>query len=266
MLGGIHQTTPLDLNFRFLGFPVRVSPWFWLAALVLGYGPSGGNGVFLLLFIGAAFLSILIHELGHSIAFANYGIGSSIMLYHFGGLAIPDQFTAMGSRRTGKYGQMIISAAGPGIQLLLALVILLLVRGFGYEVVPLSIGTIPILPEIVCLNADSIEAGTRLHAIPNIFLDGFVFFMLYINIFWALLNLLPVYPLDGGQIVREFFVLIDYRDGLKNSLILSTAVAGGVAVWGFSGGSLFMGMLFGMMAFNSFQMFQNVTRGPGGRW
>ena len=38
---------------------------------------------------GAVLVSIVIHELGHAIAFRYYGIASDIVLYQFGGLAIP---------------------------------------------------------------------------------------------------------------------------------------------------------------------------------
>ena len=53
--------------------------------------------------------------------------------------------------------------------------------------------------------------------------------MLYVNIFWGLVNLLPVYPLDGGQIARELLELASPADGVRQSLWLSViaAVGGG---------------------------------------
>ena len=39
--------------------------------------------------------------------------------------------------------------------------------------------------------------------IQLIALAAIVMFLLYVNVFWPLLNLVPVPPLDGGQIVRE---------------------------------------------------------------
>ncbi len=50
-----------------------------------------GQGILLLMWIAAVFVSILIHELGHALAMRRYGISSYIVLYHFGGLAIPDR-------------------------------------------------------------------------------------------------------------------------------------------------------------------------------
>ena len=81
-------------------------------------------------------LSILIHELGHALAFRYYGIQSSIVLYHFGGLAIPTSSYMPGRSvsRLGERQQLIISAAGPALQLLSAFVVILLVKMGGYSV------------------------------------------------------------------------------------------------------------------------------------
>ena len=43
---------------------------------------------------------------------------------------------------------------------------------------------------------------------------------------WGLVNLLPIYPLDGGNIGRQVFVLINPRDAMRRSLVLSVLVGG----------------------------------------
>ena len=86
---------------------------------------------------------------------------------------------------------------------------------------------------------------------------------LFINIFWGLLNLMPIYPLDGGQISREIFVQFDSWGGLRKSLILSIAVAGCIAVFGLTRNSIFMALMFGMLAFSNWQVLQQ-TDGRGG--
>ena len=104
------QPTAYDLQFEIFGYRVRVSPWFWLVAVVLGleisrgvsnaFGEdSPGAPVLLLIWIAAIFTSILVHELGHSLAFSYYGTQSRIVLYHFGGLAIPDSYGAWNAAR-----------------------------------------------------------------------------------------------------------------------------------------------------------------------
>ena len=80
MFLGDPQRTQADLNFSLFGFPVRVSPFFWSVAAILGWGLVREPKLFFL-FILAAFLSILIHELGHAFAFRRFGTSARIVLY-----------------------------------------------------------------------------------------------------------------------------------------------------------------------------------------
>ncbi|GAF97863.1 unnamed protein product, partial [marine sediment metagenome] len=63
--------TQADLNFRLFGFNVRVSPWFWLLAVILGAGGIGGGTPprEILIWVAVVFVSILVHEFGHTLAF-----------------------------------------------------------------------------------------------------------------------------------------------------------------------------------------------------
>jgi Zn-dependent protease len=81
-----------EARFRLFGFPVRVHPLFWLVMALFGIGlieSRDGLGVLqeMLLWTVAAFLSILLHELGHAFVMRRYGFESSITLYGFGGYA-----------------------------------------------------------------------------------------------------------------------------------------------------------------------------------
>ena len=51
----------------------------------------------------------------------------------------------------------------------------------------------------------------------------------FIWVVWGLVNLLPVYPLDGGQIAREILLKLSPREGIRQSLMLSIFAAGGMA-------------------------------------
>ena len=53
--------------------------------------------------------------------------------------------------------------------------------------------------------------------------------LILINLFWGLVNLLPVYPLDGGQISRDVCSGLWPEGGVRFSLGLSTFVAGVIA-------------------------------------
>src|SRR6185369_13014867 len=79
---------------------------------------------------------------------------------------------------------------------------------------------------------------------------------LQVNILWGLVNLLPIYPLDGGQISRELFTLGNPRAGVIQSLQLSVGVAVLVAIYGLLQSSLFLCIMFGLLAYSSFQTLQ----------
>ena len=66
MLGQEIAPTEYDLRFRLLGFPIRVSPWFWLTSAIVIWNVSERLD-HKLVGIVAVFISILIHELGHAL-------------------------------------------------------------------------------------------------------------------------------------------------------------------------------------------------------
>ena len=257
--------TQFDLHFRIIGFHVRVTPFFWLAAGVLGHSlaasfsyqmqdQSPTTGVLLLLWILCVFLSILIHELGHAVAMRYYGMNARIVLWHFGGIAIPESvssFVGFGSR-TKPHAQIVISAAGPVAQLLLAVAIVIGARLGGFRV------------NTMINWVNSTFALTSEHlTTPSPPVQVLLTFLLWPSISWALLNLLPIYPLDGGQITRELCTLFSMSNGTRISLAVSFATAVGVAAYGFHRGDMFLAIMFGMLAYSSYQMLQRYSGQSG---
>jgi stage IV sporulation protein FB len=260
MLLGEPPRTDFDVRFSLFGIPIRITPFFWLAAALLGWHPTtnaqGQSDPRLLIgWCAAVLISILIHELGHAFAFRYFGTMSHVVLYHFGGVAVPDSYGSsfnMGRSRN-PYSQIMISLAGPVAQLTAALVVILIVAASGHNV-PLYgfVGRLLPRPLVPDIQSEALFYSTQ--------------FFLYISVYWALLNLLPVYPLDGGQIARELFVIFGRGDGIKNSLLLSLLTGGGVALLAFGNQDFYLGMLFGMLAFSSYQILQAYGGGFGGRW
>jgi len=239
--------SPYDVNFHIAGIPVRISPWFWLSTVLLGMGASrGGDPQRLLLWVAACFASILIHELGHALAFRWHGVESRIVLYQFGGLAIPTGLgSGWNSRRslTRSYA-ITVSAAGPLAQFAAASALMLGIHASGFSI-PLG----GFVAEWLRLPVDR-----PLLASPRL-LDFSTFF-LYVSVYWGLLNLLPVLPLDGGQIARELFLAFDRGHAIQHALMLSTITAGILAARGFLQNDLYFGMMFGMLAYSNFNALQ----------
>ena len=255
MLLGEPQRTPYDLNFALLGIPVRIVPWFWVVALLL-HGSSVPPGMTFiesfLLWAVAVLISIAVHELGHALAFRRFGISSHIVLYQFGGMAISDGqiWGAQGGRSLHPRQHIFVSAAGPAAGFVLAAIIIGLLVAAGKHV-PMPFGFIAEM--MPALDGDLLPPSA----------DVFVWHMLWVNIGWGLVNLLPVYPLDGGQIARELFLMYGRREPIQRSLMLSTVAAGGLAVFGLLHERVFLALMFGFLAYSSYQALQ-AYNGRGG--
>ena len=78
------------------------------------------------------------------------------------------------------------------------------------------------------------------------------------SILWALLNLLPVVPLDGGQVMRSVVQLSG--GNIVQALWVSVIVAGVVGFYGFSNGQMYLGILFLMLGWTNFQVIQQSNR------
>jgi Zn-dependent protease len=235
------------LHFRIAGFPVRVHPFFWLMTLLMG--ARSEDPMMLLIWIVVVFLSILVHELGHALTMRYYGQDARIVLYMMGGLAIPESSWggSRGGRKRGRWAQILISAAGPGAGFLLAgLVVAMVLAGGGVVRLFMVHGFLPVLAAYLPDQAN--EYG----------LD-FVNSLLWVNVFWGLLNLMPVNPLDGGQIAREVLTASDPWEGMAKSLWLSVFVGAAVAVVGLVVlQDRFLGIFFAMLAFSNYMAIQNL--------
>src|SRR5579859_6601187 len=106
MLGNV-APTPFDLNFSLFGIPVRVHPLFWVVMAVLGWSAREPKLIFL--FVVCAFVSVLIHELGHALTAKFFGSQPHIVLYAFGGYAAHQPIWGKSTGRT-----ILILIAGPG--------------------------------------------------------------------------------------------------------------------------------------------------------
>lgn len=251
MLLGEPARTQGDLNFTLLGIPIRIHPMFWLVAVVLG--ARSENARVLVIWVVALSVSILWHEMGHALVQRAYGCRPWITLYGMGGLASyqPGEFRRGHDSPTLR--QVLISLAGPGAGFVLAAIVAGLVWVTGHEIVvefgaPYGVMVVP--QELV-------------GSVP---LTRMIFDILFISVAWGLVNLMPVYPLDGGQVAREILVAANPREGIRQSLMLSIVTAIGLAVVGLlQWQSWFMALLFGYLAFTSYTTLRRYE-GRVGPW
>ena len=257
-----------DLHFRIADIPVRVHPFFWLISFLSGMAGKRPDPVFVLMWVVVVTVSILIHELGHAFMQRRFGGRPRIVLHGFGGLAI------CGDCDRTPRSQILISLAGPGAGFLVAAVVMLFLAIRSQHLL-----FVPFWQDIESYRGvfgDDLMQGTYM-LMGTLWYSGFssdvaanlVNMLLWINLFWGLVNLLPVYPLDGGQVAREVLTLgHDSHAGLLFSMKLSMGVAVAMAVLGLAVmHSTFMAILFGLLAYNNYQIWQAYTgRAPGAGW
>ena len=202
------------IRFSIFGIPVEVQPFFWISLVILGgaMGADSAAAIFhILLFVLAGFISILVHELGHALTARAFGAQCAITLQSFGGYA------AYSGAALNRWQRFLITAAGPGIQIILGLAVLLL---------------IPYLPQV------SREGAYFLST------------LMLISFFWSILNLLPVLPLDGGQMLNAALGPDRIKITLWTSIIV--AVAAGLGMFSYTRSIIFP-VFLGMYAWQAFQ-------------
>lgn len=198
---------------KVLGFPVHVGYSALLIALWIGWTFGEGQLANAAVFSAVMFGSILVHELGHAVVGQRLGLRpTGIVLHGFGGLC------TYGRAPNAKQG-VVSAAAGPGAGLLLGLIALAIQVAFG--------GLLP--PQVR-------------------WMLGWV---IQINLFWSLFNLVPLYPLDGGHVL--WHALRIYLPGGKAWRITRWVgfVTGGlVIVGGLLTGQFFLVIVAGMSIAN----------------
>ena len=174
--------------FRLLGIDVYLH-WAWFVAFIYltsrphAYSNYGWSALEIL----SLFLIVLTHEFGHALACRSVGgTANLIVLWPLGGVAYVNPPQRPGA-------QLWSIAAGPLVNVALAPVLIGLVYWGKY------------------------------HGWMNAFPDAFLLLknVALINTVLLIFNLMPVYPLDGGQILRS---LLWFLFGRANSLMAASVI------------------------------------------
>ncbi len=175
------------------------------------------SGPQLVLWLLLYFVSILVHEMGHALVSQAYGSHAAVTLHSFGGEAR--------HRPLSRWRSVAVSLAGPGAGFVLGAIAFGVLRGTG---------------------------------LSTFTLGGWALLQLVImNFFWGFMNLLPVLPLDGGNVLMGALG----RRHERTVHIVGVVVAGLVVLWAVTAGQIFIALMFGMLAFQNIQ----TLRALGGR-
>ena len=190
---------------RLFGSEVRIHVTFFLLLLWIGVAhyQQGGAAAAVdgVIFIIAIFACVVAHEFGHALMARRYGIRTpDITLLPIGGLARLE-------RMPEKPGQEIMVAlAGPVVNLAIAVVLILF------------LGAQVDLESLEDLDNPALSFLARLAAV---------------NLFIAVFNMIPAFPMDGGRVLRA--VLAARMDRLKATQVAATIGQGLAFAFGFLG-------------------------------
>jgi Zn-dependent protease len=156
---------PAALSFSLLGFPVRVRVEFLIIIALLGSMGGDASSAQIAAWVAVCFVSVLFHELGHAIVARRAGYRPWIELYGMGGLTHCErsESTPPPTWRT----DLAIAVAGPFFGLALGGAVWLANRNM-----------------------------TALH--DQQLAREVVWDLLWVNVGWSVLNLVPILPYDGG--------------------------------------------------------------------
>ena len=189
------------MRFRLLGFPVEVTNAVWiLAGIYLLFGLQAQQPIHeIALWCGVVFFSILVHEMGHAAAALWLGMGRSRIVLHGFGGLTVPERGGL------PWQHLVLSLAGPAAGLVLGCLALL------------------------CM----------LMPVPDAVYSGLVVPMIWVNIVWSLFNLLPLFPLDGGQALLSLLAIFAPKSALP--VVHGLGLAGGLAL---GVAALFYGYIF----------------------
>ncbi len=166
---------------------------------------SRSSGPLLLSWIAIVFVGVLVHELGHALVGRAYGLTPEIELHGMGGLT-----SWSAGPRLGPVPHILISLAGPFTGIF-----------FG---------------ALLWFVANRTTLSETQHAIVEQFI--------WVNVGWGVLNLIPMLPLDGGNVMARTLDLLTGGRGRKPAHVISALIAASLIVWVLARGGL-VGILRG---------------------
>ena len=179
------------IRFSLFRVPVHIHLLFWVAALVWWLALTSGYPHFIgsLFFVVALLVSLLTHEMGHALVGRRWcGRRIEICLSWLGSSCYEEESDCA----VEKHGAAVL-LAGPLAGLLLPLL--------------MYIGLIIVMPDIeqgrrlwVSMLRGQLPMEYAAHCPPMLMLLGI--YILQISVWWSALNLLPIFPMDGGLLLH----------------------------------------------------------------
>jgi Zn-dependent protease len=168
--------------------------------------------------------SVLVHELGHAVAARIFGAKPSIQLIGLGG-----RTTATGVEQLEWWQDVLFTLAGPSAGLALG----------------------------VFAGLVALVGGSALPDPVRYFATG----LALANLFWTVLNLLPISTLDGGRITTVVLTRVMGRPGFVVAQLIALVLAAVVLFWAVVSRQPFLAVLVALMVMRTFANLSAYQRG-----
>ncbi|MEI6242407.1 MAG: site-2 protease family protein [Chlamydiota bacterium] len=197
--------------------PIRIQPAFWILAFWIAYVNSSSLAAGII-WVFVVIFSVLVHELGHASLAILFHQHPRIELVVTGGL------TSYEGRNLKIWQRFLIVLHGPL---------------FGFALYFLASGVL------------------ALHIFSQPMVLYFFYILKRVNLVWSFLNLVPVYPLDGGQLLRMALERFFAERGLKLSFLIGMTFSILAGLFFIVNQGFIIGALFFLFGYQSYEMWRD---------
>ena len=196
---------------KVFGIPVFIHWSFGLLFIWIAYLTMiNGLGMKFFLWYSALFIGIFVcvvlHEFGHALTARRYGVKTrDIILSPIGGIARLERLPEK------PWHEFLVAIAGPLVNVFIFLSLLLINFAFG-------ISDLQLAPDFKLLMEDLLQGS---------FLAFMFTLLIVLNLFLAIFNLVPAFPMDGGRILRS---LLSIPMGRVKATRIASFIAQGLAL------------------------------------
>jgi Zn-dependent protease len=196
----------------FKTIPITIKSSYWISTALLSFLLTGGQIATVPLMMAIIFISVLFHELGHALTALLFGNHPKVELLFMGGL------THYEGKKLTFWKKFLIIFNGPFFGFILGVLAYYL----------------------------------YLKTAPQTFWNSTLMAVATINLFWSIINLFPVLPLDGGQLLRLAMEKWLGVQGLRMSFLVGGVLSTLLGMFFFYLNNLLGGSLVFLFAFENF--------------
>lgn len=211
--------------FTVRGIDIKIHLTFFLILVwaAISWGQSSGAGwqgaIFGVIAMLLLFLSVTLHELGHSFVALKFGVAvKDIVLTPLGGLAQMEEIPENPSQ------ELRMAVAGPLVNVVIAGLLILA-------------GAILKVPALV-------SPEKFIGSLGDISASGMLAYLTMANLTLAIFNLIPAFPMDGGRVLRSLLAMFMPRTtATRIAAMVGQGLAFAMGFWGFTRGDFVLAFI-----------------------